>query len=271
MRFLFATGLTLGLLIAGSASADPPASPAPPPPPPVAPPVAAPPPAAPQLSPGEILAKMEAGNNSSADQTLNERLTVVEVDGTRRVYEFTFQQKGGKRLVQFTSGESKGMSVLVEDRDTVYVYLPGFRKVRRVATSAMNQPVVGSDLSNEDMATTSWAQLYDVSLDREDDTSWWLALVPKRGVVTSYGKVVHRVDKSHFMQNETHWFNASGTEVKTLIASQPTNTDGVYRYRLAVFSDPRTGHRSELETTSARYNQGLSDDVFTVRQLQWGR
>jgi outer membrane lipoprotein-sorting protein len=266
MRVVFATSPAIALLIAGSASADPPV---PPPPPPAAPMVAPPP--TPQLSPLEILGKMEAGNNSATDQTLNERLTVVDVDGTRRIYEFTFQQKGSKRLVEFTSGESKGMSVLVEDRDTVYVYLPGYRKVRRVATSAMNQPMVGSDLTSEDMATTSWAQFYDVSLAKEDDTSWWLALVPKRGVATSYAKVVHRVEKAHFLQTETHWFNASGQEVKTFVGSDPTNYGGVLRYRLVVFSDPRTGHRSELETTSARYNQGLSDDLFTVRQLQWGK
>ena len=73
------------------------------------------------------------------------------------------------------------------------------------------------------------------------------------------------------MQNGDALVQRLRPEVKTLVASQPTNYDGVYRYRLAVFSDPRTGHRSELETTSARYNQGLSDDLFTVRQLQWGR
>jgi len=65
MRFVFATGLTVGLLIAGLASADPPAPPTPAPPPAAAP-------APPQLAPGEILAKMEAGNNASADQTLND-------------------------------------------------------------------------------------------------------------------------------------------------------------------------------------------------------
>jgi outer membrane lipoprotein-sorting protein len=266
MRLVLVNGFALALLVAGSASADPPA----PPPPPAAPamPAAASPP---HLSPTEILGKMESANNALTDQTLHERLTVVDVDGTRRIYEFTFRQKAAKRLVEFTSGESTGMSVLVEDRDTVYVYLPGFRKVRRVATSAMNQPIVGSDLSNEDMATTSWAQQYDVSLDREDDTSWYLNLVPKAGVTTSYGKIVHRVDKSHFLQEETHWFNTSGQEVKRMMASQPNNYDGVFRYKIAVFSDPRTGHRSELETTSAQYNQGLSDDLFTQRQLQWGR
>ncbi|MGO8996580.1 MAG: outer membrane lipoprotein-sorting protein [Polyangiaceae bacterium] len=262
MRVVFVTSPALALLIAGSASADPPA-------PPPAAPMAAPAPT-PQLSPTEILERME-GTNNMADQTLNMRLTVVEVNGTRRAYEFTFQQKGTKRLVEFTSGESKGMSVLVEDRDTVYVYLPGFRKVRRVATSAMSQPMVGSDLSSEDMATASWTQSYDASLAKEDDTSWWLSLVPKPGVTTSYAKIVHRVDKAHFLQTETHYFNASGQEVKSFVGSDPTNYGGVLRYRLLVFSDPRTGHRSELETTSAKYNQGLSDDLFTVRQLQWGK
>src|SRR5579862_7936266 len=108
MRVVFATSPALALLIAGSASADPPAPPPPTPPPPAAP-VAAPPPA-PQLSPTAILGPMGALNNAATDQTLNERLTVVDVDGSRRVYDFTFQQKGTKRLVEFTSGESKGMS-----------------------------------------------------------------------------------------------------------------------------------------------------------------
>jgi outer membrane lipoprotein-sorting protein len=224
-----------------------------------------------KLSPVEILGKMEATNNGYTDQTLSERLTVVDVDGSRRSYDMTFRQKGTKRLVDFTSGESKGMSVLVEDRDTVYVYMPGFRKVRRVASSAMNQAVVGSDISNDDMATVSWGQLYDVTLDKEDDSSFWLSLVPKQGVDTGYAKIVHRVDKSHFLQEETHWFDRGGQEVKRLVASQPTNYDGVTRYKLIVFSDPRTGHRTELDTQSAKYNQGLSDALFTLRQLQWGK
>ncbi|HUB06192.1 MAG TPA: outer membrane lipoprotein-sorting protein [Myxococcales bacterium] len=228
-------------------------------------------PAAPKLSPAEILARMEATNNDYADQMLNERLTVVDVDGTRRSYDLTFRQKGTKRLVEFTSGESNGMAVLVEDRNDVYVYLPGFRKVRRVSASSMNESMVGSDLSSDDMATVSWAERYDVKLEKEDDTSWWLALTPKPGVESNYGRIVHRVGKAHFLQQETHWFDKAGQEVKRLVSSEPTSYDGVIRNKLAIFSDPRTGHRTELETTSAKYNQGLGDELFTVRQLQWGR
>jgi outer membrane lipoprotein-sorting protein len=241
----------LALLASGAASAD-------------APPAA-------KLSAVEILQKMEATNNSYSDQTLNEELNVIDVDGTRRSYDLTVRQKGGKRFVDFTSGEQKGMSILVEDRDSVYVYLPGFKKVRRVAANNMSQSMVGSDLNSDDMATVSWAQSYDATLDKEDDTSWWLTLTPKLGAKTAYAKVVHRVDKANFLEMETHYFDKSGQEIKRLMCSNPTSYDGIMRYKTAVFSDPRTGHRTELETKSAKYNQGLSDDLFTVRQLQWGK
>jgi outer membrane lipoprotein-sorting protein len=229
-----------------------------------------PPPAA-KLSASEILKKMDSTNNDYADQTLNEQMTVVDVDNTRRSYSLTVRQKGAKRLVEFTSGESKGMSILVEDRNSVYVYLPGFKKVRRVSANNMSQSMVGSDLSSEDSATVSWALNYDATLDKEDDTSWWLVLTPKAGAKGDYGKIVQRVDKTNFLQLETHYFDKSGQEVKRLICSNPTSFDGIVRNKMAIFSDPRTGHRTELETTSAKYNQGLSDDLFTVRQLEWGR
>jgi outer membrane lipoprotein-sorting protein len=220
----------------------------------------------------EILQMMEATNNSYADQTLQEQLTVVDVDGTRKSYDLTLYQKGNvKRMVSFTSGEIKGMSMLVEDPNSVYVYLPGFKKVRRVAASNMNQTVVGSDLSNDDMATVSWAQGYDAKLDKEDDTSWWLVLTPKDPAKSEYSKIVHRVNKAIKGQEETHYYNKAGEEVKRLVCSQPTAFGGVTRFKLAVFSDPRTGHRTELETKDAKYNQGLADDFFSVRNLQWGK
>jgi outer membrane lipoprotein-sorting protein len=220
----------------------------------------------------EILEKMEASNNGYADQILEEKLTVIETDGAKKSYEFTLYQKGDvKRLIQFTSGEVKGMATLVEDRNSVHVYLPGFKKVRRVAAHNMSQNFAGSDLSNDDMATVSWAKGWEVALDKEDETSWWLLLTPKAGETSDYGKVVHRVDKASLCQQETHWFNKAGEEVKSMLNTDLTDFQGVKRFRTVTVSDPRTGHRTVLETKSFKCNQGLKDDLFTVRQLQWGK
>src|SRR5512142_2014948 len=98
------------------------------------------------LTAGQILDKMDATNNAFADQTMEIRLTVIDVDGSKKSYDMTVLQKGDtKRLVTFTSGEMKGMATLVEDRNSVHVYLPGYKKVRRVAAHNMNQSLAGSD------------------------------------------------------------------------------------------------------------------------------
>jgi outer membrane lipoprotein-sorting protein len=229
------------------------------------------PPAAPRLSAAEILAKMEALNNGFADQKMEIRLTIVDVDGSKKSYDMTVFQKGDKkRLVQFTSGEMKGMATLVEDRNTVHVYLPGFKKVRRVAAHNMNQSLAGSDLSSEDMAQVSWAADWNVALEKEDDSSYWLLLTPKSSE-SPYSKVQHRVDKKTFAQQETHYFNKAGEEVKRFVNTEFTDFHGVMRNKKITVSDPRTGHRTEMEILDFVVNQGLKDDLFTVRSLQWGK
>jgi hypothetical protein len=41
--------------------------------------------------------------------------------------------------------------------------------------------------------------------------------------------------------------------------------------KLNTVTDLRSGHKTILETKKARFNTGLKDDLFTVRQLQWGK
>lgn len=222
-------------------------------------------------SPADVLAKMEATINGFADQKMEMKLTVVDVDGSSKSYELTMFQKGEKRMIQFTSGEMKGMATLVEDRSSVHVYLPGFKKVRRVAAHNMNQSLAGSDLTSEDMANVSWAADWNVAIEKQDDAAWWLVLTPKKPDESTYARVVHKVEKKDFTQSESHYFNKAGEEVKRFLNSDLTDFSGSKRYKNIVVSDPRTGHRTELEVKDFKVNQNLKDDLFTVRQLQWGK
>jgi outer membrane lipoprotein-sorting protein len=226
------------------------------------------------LSAAEILARMDDNNNPGDDQTLEERITVVDVDGTKKGYDLLVQQKGGvKRLITFVSGEMKGTAMLTEAKDSVYVWLPGFKKVRRVAAHNMNQTMAGSDMTNEDSSITVWAAGWEPKLEKQDETTYWLALSPKPDTKSEYARVVHRVEKGTFTQRETHYFDAAGREIKQMINTEPTDWTGTKRYlcKVITVTDMRTGHRTVLETKNARFNTGLKDDLFTVRQLQWGK
>jgi outer membrane lipoprotein-sorting protein len=220
----------------------------------------------------EILSRMEKYLNGFADQTMDIGLTVVDVNGAKKLYEFTVQQKGDtQRLILFTSGEMKDMATLIEDRNRMYVYLPGFKKVRRIAAHNMNQSFAGSDLSNDDMASVSWTKLYDVKLDREDEQGYHLTATPKPGETSEYSKVQLKVQKGSFAQAGAAYFNKAGEKMKVWECTNLVDFNGVKRNKLITITDPRTGHKTIMEVKAFKVNQGLKDDLFSVRQLQWSK
>lgn len=221
----------------------------------------------------EILERMDRAISGYQDQRMDVAMTVVDAGGSRKTYEFTIWQKGTKkRLVRFHSGEMKGMSTLVEDRDRVYVYLPAFRKVRRVAPHSMNQTFAGSDFTNEDMAGITWADAWDGVIEREDGEAWWLLCTPKPGMSSSSPKVRLKVQKGTFYQSMVEYLDQEGRAVRRMESSQlKTFPGGAERYSRVVLADLRTGHRTELEVRDFQVDQGLLDSAFSQRELEWGR
>jgi len=222
-------------------------------------------------TPEEILTKMEATINGFQDQQMDVTMTIVDTDGSRKSYDNMIYQKGDvKRYIIFTSGENKGMATLIEDPSHIYVYLPGFKKVRRVAAHNMNQTFAGSDFSNEDMAMVSWTKTYDVKLEKEDPDYWYLLATPKAGLESQYSKVIIKIDKKTYIQMMCEYFNKAGEKVKVFTMADIKDYNGVKRASKVVLADPRTKHSTELLIKDFKVNQGLKDDMFTVRQLQWG-
>jgi len=224
-------------------------------------------------TPGEILDRMDRAISGYQDQRMDVAMTVVDPGGGRKTYEFTMWQKGTKkRLVRFHTGEMRGMSTLVEDRDRVYVYLPAFRKVRRVAPHSMNQTFAGSDFTNEDMAGITWADAWDGTIEREDADAWWILCTPKPGVASSHPKVRLKVQKGTFYQSMVEYLDGEGRPVRRMESTGlKTFPGGAERYSRVVLADLRTGHRTELEVRDFQVNQGLSDSAFSQRELEWGR
>lgn len=224
-------------------------------------------------TPREILERMDQAISGYRDQRMDVVMTVVDSGGSRKTYEFTIWQKGTKkRLVRFHSGEMKGMSTLVEDRDRVYVYLPAFRKVRRVAPHSMNQNFAGSDFTNEDMAGITWADAWDGVIEREDAEAWWLLCTPKPGVASSHPKVRLKVQKGTWYQSLVEYLDAEGRPVRRMESTRlRTFPGGAERYSQVILADLRTGHRTELEIRDFQVNQGLPDAAFSQRELEWGR
>jgi outer membrane lipoprotein-sorting protein len=217
----------------------------------------------------EIAGKMETLLNGYEDQMMKVTMTVYDVDGSKKAYEYDIYQKGDtKRLVLFTSGEVKGMATLVEETNRIYAYLPGFKKVRRVASHNMNQTMLGSDLANEDFANASWVKNWDLKTDHEDAENWYLTAVLKPGVEFTYARATLKVQKGTYLHMGTEYFDKAGTKIKYFHMENVKEFEGRKRPATLTIGDPKTGHKTILDVRDWKVNQNLSDDMFTVRYIQ---
>jgi outer membrane lipoprotein-sorting protein len=219
----------------------------------------------------DVLAKVDSAMNSFTDGTWESRLRVFEPSGQAREYGFTTYQKvPDKRLVRFSSpGDVKGMGVLVENKDTMYVYLPGFQKVRRVGTHVKNQTFMGSDFSYEDMSISRYGIIYDAKLVKEDANTWELDLTVKPGVEVEYPRVHMIVDKKSQQPTRVDFEDASGKPLKTN-EYEGYHLEGSDHYnpnKVIVTDHRRNDHKSEIVFTGVKLNSGLKDDMFTQRSL----
>src|SRR5262249_12713737 len=132
------------------------------------------------------------------DAVIESKLIIRQPGGEAREYAFTtFQKLPDKRLVRFSApGDVKGMGVLIESAETMYVYLPGFQRVRRMGTHASRQSFMGSDFSSEDMAQLRYGDGYDAKLAADEKDAWVLDLSLRAGKEAEFPRLKMWVDKA---------------------------------------------------------------------------
>jgi outer membrane lipoprotein-sorting protein len=220
----------------------------------------------------EILGKVDKMMNNFSDGVFESKLLVKTPDGSSREYGFTtFQKAPDKRLVRFTSpGDIKGMGVLVENAETMYVFLPGFQKVRRMGTHIKSQTFMGSDFGFEDMSQTAYSPVYDPKVAAEDDKTVTLELTAKPGKDLEFPKLRMVVDKTMTVPTKVEYMDAGGKKLKTQVRDGYKKDEGRDYYapgRVVMTDHRRNDHVSEIVFTSTKLNTGLGDDLFTQRSL----
>jgi len=220
----------------------------------------------------QILKKAEEINFGYKDQYMKDKMTIKAKDGSIRERLFDLYQKGNEtRLIRFLSpGEVKGMSILIKDHSNIYVYLPDMKKIRKVAANNMSQGVAGSDFTNDDMAQTSWTRDYSPTIEKEDAESWTLRCLPKPSFKSEFTSVLIKVEKKENRITEFHYFKGD-KEIKQMVMTELKEFHpGAKIFSKVTLTNHVTGGVSEIELLDFKVNQGLKDDMFTERYLQWG-
>src|SRR5258706_16469000 len=99
----------------------------------------------------QLLAAMDEAMNRAATQSLVYEITNREPGKPDAKLALVVRTKGDKRLTELTSpADMKGTKVLVLSPTQMYVYLPAFGKVRRIASSVAGQGFMGMTYAQDD-------------------------------------------------------------------------------------------------------------------------
>lgn len=222
-----------------------------------------------------VLRLMDESMTRADDQYFLQEITTREPGKDPRVVIWEVTIKGTTfRRVDFKSpGDVKGMKVLIRSLDQMYVYMPAYRKVRRVASHVRSQGFMGMTLSHDDASIVTYSPVYRSKLLEETDTHWKVEGVRRPGQSFPYARIEFDIRKDMRQPDELRYFNEKGLKVKSEIRTdyECRDKDGTRicsPMKLKLTDHTRNDMYSALVTKEWKINTGVEDRFFTVRALQ---
>lgn len=218
----------------------------------------------------QILQKADDVINAPKDQEISLKMTLTDKGGNEKIREMKMYQKGDEmRLVRFLSpADQKGVSFLSLPDDVQYLYLPAFHKVRRIASHIKNDNFAGTDFSYDDMSASKYAEEYDATLLEKTDDLYILELTPKQGVGKSYSKLKMWARQDNFYPVKVEFYDKNSTLWKLFESRNIKNLGKYWIASEAEMTDLKKQHSTKMITEKVELDKGLSDNIFTKRNLK---
>ena len=228
-------------------------------------------------------AQDQANNGRAYTEMLNKVLVNLKEQAEEGIHPFFSEGKGDKTLVRFTApNDIRGTSFLVWEHpdgdDERFLYLPALGRVRRVAGQEKQESFVGSDLSYEDIGGRDVSD-YSYAFASENAT-WtapdggkhavWALESRAKDANAQFPRSVSLVLKDRLVSVHADIFNRRNERTKVFDVTRLERVDGIWSALDLVVANERDKTRTELTTSSLRYNVGLTDDDFSRRQLEQG-
>lgn len=224
----------------------------------------------------EILKKVEdqtIGSLAPADIQAEMVMVIRSAKGEEKKRELLVWTKNNPvgddwRLMKFLSpADIKDLGLLVLGEDQMYLYLPEFQRVRRIASHNKKESFVGSDFSYDDLGTSGFSAFFSPKLKSEDEKTWKLELLRKPGVKKQYSKIVMTVDKETGLPVRLELYDDSGELFK--VETQENSRVGKYWIPIKfAMENVKAKTITTMELKNVKVDQNLSAEIFTERNLK---
>ncbi len=221
------------------------------------------------LTGNDILAKVDSIMNAPRDRESVGIMVLVDRNGKKKERKIRMWQRGEKKLIRFLApDEVKGVGFLSLSDERMYLFMPAFKKVRRIASHAKKESFMNSDFSYEDIGSSDYKKKWDGKIISETDSTWVLELTPKPGADVSYSKLIMEVKKSNYLVKRVEFYGKKGDKEKEMTMKKEKKVGNYWTFEELVMENLKTGHKTIMKLEDVKFDQGLSDNIFTERNLK---
>ncbi len=222
----------------------------------------------------EAIAATDKSMTAFDDQTLVYDMITKEPGRDERILTFRATVKGPEwRRVEFLApGDIKGMQILVRSVTSMYVYLPAFGKVRRLASHVKEQGFMGTAFGHEDFSLATYGGHFAAKMIEETERSWRVEATRRPGSEVPFPKLIIEIRRDISQPVQIEYFNERGVKTKTETRLEFKCVGTACAPKTITMVDHT---RNDMVTTMVRkewqINANVPDSFFTVRALQRGR
>jgi outer membrane lipoprotein-sorting protein len=214
-----------------------------------------------------IVEKLDANLAKIKDKSVDIEMTMSNLKtGKSKVKKAELLQKGEtKKLFRYTFPESDaGIATLTLPNDEIYLYLPMFKKPKKITNMAESNAFNKSDFSLDDMASSDFAEKYSAGLMTYEGDAFKVMLTPK-DAKSPYSKLVMYINKSQYTAEKIEYYVK--TEMQKFALYNYRKVSDVWVADEVSMEDVKKQHKTTLKMTNIKINQGLDDSLFALESL----
>lgn len=226
---------------------------------------------------GFEIAKMVDDKSSPKDMSNITKMVLTNKKGISRTNVMISKTMDGnkKQIIWFLEPkDDKGVAFLKiehdEKDDEMRMWLPAFKKVRRISSKKKEDAFMGSDMSYEDLSSR---ELDENDYNRLDDEMvngkdcYVLEISPKKEAKSSYTKHISWIEKSTLMGIKEESFDKRG-ELKKKKEYQFTDMKGYYVIQRVFVEDVQKQHSTEVLFSNVEVDSGIDKKLFQEKNLK---
>ena len=172
-------------------------------------------------------------------------------------------------LVRFNNpSEVKRITLLTLSDDEIYLYMPAYRKTKRISGGAKNGKFVGSDFKYNDISLLYNEQNgdYDANLIKETDNEYLVEVIPY-DKDSDYGRIIMTVEKKNMLFRKIEFYNNKNKLIKIMNFKDEKNFDGHILATTIELNNLEENHSTILEIKEVEFDIPITKKFFDRRNI----